>query len=137
MRRVCPADLVRWSFIFFFFNDTATTEIYTLSLHDALPISTREPAGARARRVAKRPRVRVVCLVAHVLARDARLALKEALRARGGRRRHRADARDRLRPPAATVLPGPQPMGDETRLAARHELPLQPARAAGKRRDSR
>src|SRR5256885_14404804 len=27
------------SHIFFFFNDTATTEIYTLSLHDALPIS--------------------------------------------------------------------------------------------------
>src|SRR2546430_10295348 len=26
------------SFYFFFFNDTATTEIYTLSLHDALPI---------------------------------------------------------------------------------------------------
>src|SRR2546430_16656371 len=30
---------------FFFFNDTATTEIYTLSLHDALPIS-REPPGS-------------------------------------------------------------------------------------------
>src|SRR2546422_7009874 len=30
---VSPSDL------FFFFNDTATTEIYTLSLHDALPIS--------------------------------------------------------------------------------------------------
>src|SRR5256886_13649232 len=29
-------------FIFFFFNDTATTEIYTLSLHDALPISLRD-----------------------------------------------------------------------------------------------
>src|SRR2546430_15642838 len=28
----------RWC-LFFFFNDTATTEIYTLSLHDALPIS--------------------------------------------------------------------------------------------------
>src|SRR2546426_4140513 len=28
------------SFFLFFFNDTATTEIYTLSLHDALPIST-------------------------------------------------------------------------------------------------
>src|SRR6266478_2024429 len=28
------------AFHFFFFNDTATTEIYTLSLHDALPIST-------------------------------------------------------------------------------------------------
>src|SRR5258707_2921085 len=27
------------AFSFFFFNDTATTEIYTLSLHDALPIS--------------------------------------------------------------------------------------------------
>src|SRR3712207_6899483 len=35
--------------IFFFFNDTATTEIYTLSLHDALPIWVRDgvvaPAG--------------------------------------------------------------------------------------------
>src|SRR5499425_2306206 len=31
--------MVRWgSFLLFFFNDTATTEIYTLSLHDALPI---------------------------------------------------------------------------------------------------
>src|SRR3712207_7715173 len=29
---------------FFFFNDTATTEIYTLSLHDALPISITVPA---------------------------------------------------------------------------------------------
>src|SRR6266496_6570327 len=31
-------------FSFFFFNDTATTEIYTLSLHDALPISILTPA---------------------------------------------------------------------------------------------
>src|SRR2546422_2939521 len=31
----------------FFFNDTATTEIYTLSLHDALPISIAGAAGAR------------------------------------------------------------------------------------------
>src|SRR2546427_9312887 len=30
------------TFLFFFFNDTATTEIYTLSLHDALPISPPE-----------------------------------------------------------------------------------------------
>src|SRR2546425_11657299 len=29
---------VTFIFVFFFFNDTATTEIYTLSLHDALPI---------------------------------------------------------------------------------------------------
>src|SRR6266480_1839203 len=33
-----------FSIIIFFFNDTATTEIYTLSLHDALPI--RQPAPA-------------------------------------------------------------------------------------------
>src|SRR2546423_13499560 len=32
-------------FSFFFFNDTATTEIYTLSLHDALPISDEEKVG--------------------------------------------------------------------------------------------
>src|SRR2546430_10293366 len=32
---------------FFFFNDTATTEIYTLSLHDALPICRRRPRGER------------------------------------------------------------------------------------------
>src|SRR2546426_465272 len=32
------------SFSFFFFNDTATTEIYTLSLHDALPISREQCA---------------------------------------------------------------------------------------------
>src|SRR6266540_7561162 len=31
------------SFFFFFFNDTATTEIYTLSLHDALPIRPGDP----------------------------------------------------------------------------------------------
>src|SRR5687768_17896545 len=34
--------------LFFFFNDTATTEIYTLSLHDALPISMPEPIDAAA-----------------------------------------------------------------------------------------
>src|SRR5260370_10669038 len=32
---------------FFFFNDTATTEIYTLSLHDALPISERSDLSMR------------------------------------------------------------------------------------------
>src|ERR1019366_5413258 len=35
--------------VFFFFNDTATTEIYTLSLHDALPISSCSPRRRRAR----------------------------------------------------------------------------------------
>src|SRR3712207_8125992 len=50
--------------LFFFFNDTATTEIYTLSLHDALPISHRRArpptvdrarAGAPERRRLTRP----------------------------------------------------------------------------------
>src|SRR2546429_7066787 len=35
------------SAFFFFFNDTATTEIYTLSLHDALPIYQRDLHGAQ------------------------------------------------------------------------------------------
>src|SRR2546421_4588006 len=47
---------------FFFFNDTATTEIYTLSLHDALPIYIRahlaapHTTGSLARRAAMSPR---------------------------------------------------------------------------------
>src|SRR5258707_9365487 len=41
-------------FLFFFFNDTATTEIYTLSLHDALPICDIE-TGARGHCVAGDP----------------------------------------------------------------------------------
>src|SRR5258707_6713829 len=40
----CPLFL-----FFFFFNDTATTEIYTLSLHDALPIFPALLAGRRPR----------------------------------------------------------------------------------------
>src|SRR5947208_14419013 len=49
---------------FFFFNDTATTEIYTLSLHDALPISSSSRPGpglrgaARPSRAAASPRRR-------------------------------------------------------------------------------
>src|SRR2546425_9219225 len=53
--------LLFFSSLFFFFNDTATTEIYTLSLHDALPISAgrgamsvTEAAGLGASRVASR-----------------------------------------------------------------------------------
>src|SRR5258708_32395687 len=39
---------------FFFFNDTATTEIYTLSLHDALPIS-KASSGSWATCIGRRP----------------------------------------------------------------------------------
>src|SRR5947209_17120095 len=58
------------SFLLFFFNDTATTEIYTLSLHDALPIF--RPAS-RAGRPA--------------------LAVSETPAARAGRRRDRKSTR--------------------------------------------
>src|ERR1039457_7716966 len=42
-------------FVFFFFNDTATTEIYTLSLHDALPIWCCCPCLRRRRCPPRRP----------------------------------------------------------------------------------
>src|SRR6266542_6753190 len=40
------AERLVWLLLFFFFNDTATTGIYTLSLHDALPISTYRRCGS-------------------------------------------------------------------------------------------
>src|SRR2546422_10870431 len=43
-------------FSFFFFNDTATTEIYTLSLHDALPISRFQPLQHGVGRIQIEPR---------------------------------------------------------------------------------
>src|SRR5256885_12537738 len=48
------------SLSFFFFNDTATTEIYTLSLHDALPISGSERSGSHTKCV-PRPNVAPSC----------------------------------------------------------------------------
>src|SRR5438132_10912057 len=55
--------LLEFLFFIFFFNDTATTEIYTLSLHDALPIwaaatwdrGSWEPASSRSRSRITRP----------------------------------------------------------------------------------
>ncbi|CAG9197929.1 hypothetical protein BVI434_1430017 [Burkholderia vietnamiensis] len=44
---MCIYQLLSFFFFFFFFNDTATTEIYTLSLHDALPIWRARPTRPR------------------------------------------------------------------------------------------
>src|SRR5690348_17440805 len=44
-----------YTFLFFFFNDTATTEIYTLSLHDALPISAGAALASRQGRHRQQP----------------------------------------------------------------------------------
>src|SRR5215475_1521125 len=55
-RVVRPNWEIRWCIgtavasVFFFFNDTATTEIYTLSLHDALPISSSAGSASIRRR---------------------------------------------------------------------------------------
>src|SRR2546427_12023574 len=69
---------------FFFFNDTATTEIYTLSLHDALPISRgAEPGLDPPRPAARRERAR------RRAARDVR---RGAAVAPGGRRAPRRGA---------------------------------------------
>src|SRR2546430_8217406 len=80
-------------YIFFFFNDTATTEIYTLSLHDALPIS---PAGSAAG------------------ASDAPGAARDAGRVARARGRGRRSGRDRLR------LVAPRPDRKSTRLNSSH-----------------
>src|SRR3712207_7153186 len=68
--------------MFFFFNDTATTEIYTLSLHDALPIFGRRRAGRQALQARPGPRAE--------------------------RRRRPQGLRGRQRPLAAQPLPRPR-----------------------------
>src|SRR5215208_3031722 len=55
-RRVGIGGIV---FAFFFFNDTATTEIYTLSLHDALPIRKRRAHRSSGRRLPAPPPTRI------------------------------------------------------------------------------
>src|SRR2546430_10692582 len=49
------------SFVFFFFNDTATTEIYPFSLHDALPISSSARSRPTPSRFARRIRAASCC----------------------------------------------------------------------------
>src|SRR2546422_11277502 len=56
---------------FFFFNDTATTEIYTLSLHDALPISSFSCTSWNSASVRPNCRRRVACASASASARAA------------------------------------------------------------------
>src|SRR5947207_14517597 len=52
---VGSSDLLLFSsLLLFFFNDPATTEIYTLSLHDALPISSRRFSRRVSRRLSRR-----------------------------------------------------------------------------------
>src|SRR5260221_9728577 len=67
-------------FVFFFFNDTATTEIYTLSLHDALPIfpKTKQLPSSIVRRNLQREHLKELTNLVLGL-RAARLAPPDAL----------------------------------------------------------
>src|SRR3712207_7052813 len=80
--------MLRSSSFFFFFNDTATTEIYTLSLHDALPI-------CRGRALPRRPRLHPQA--AHGLRRGhaAGSSRRDAALADAARLRPEGRARDR------------------------------------------
>src|SRR3989442_3974021 len=74
------------SLFFFFFNDTATTEIYTLSLHDALPISASARARAATAAIAPRSPREALASVGR-----RRAATRARRRATGSARRTRRD----------------------------------------------
>src|SRR3989441_11340060 len=110
--------------MFFFFNDTATTEIYTLSLHDALPIWSPSPRSAR------RPRSMPSRRPSRRRWRDDHERLRQAdlravlARARGlvARRGRRARGRPAEAPPGAVC---PQGRARAARsLRVRHRPPL-------------
>src|SRR5260370_15040136 len=91
-------------FSFFFFNDTATTEIYTLSLHDALPIWRRRTGSSRSGRGTVRP------------ARGWRRSAPSS--ASGSTRQERRDSRPaRDLPPAARPRPDLRRRGGPRRLS--------------------
>src|SRR3712207_7312957 len=62
--------------LFFFFNDTATTEIYTLSLHDALPISS-PGRPDELNRVTDQPDARLALTTGRRVARGLRLPIRD------------------------------------------------------------
>src|SRR3712207_8910449 len=83
--------------LFFFFNDTATTEIYTLSLHDALPISppsAKRPPVLRSSglyiALSVRPALRGRLLTRELA--DVGVALAEQVRAAGDRKSTRLNS---------------------------------------------
>src|SRR5256885_518861 len=97
--------MIRLLFYFFFFNDTATTEIYTLSLHDALPICELGPEDARSlMRACNEPAetaLRVNPLRAEVAPTLARLATLDGVL--------EASGPPPLAPSGALVIEGPLP----------------------------
>src|SRR2546429_7702452 len=87
-----------FSFTFFFFNDTATTEIYTLSLHDALPICPRpgrRPAR-RSRCPARAPRRRTTAGRQHDHRRTPRPSMDRRTPPRPRSEEHTSELQSRL-----------------------------------------
>src|SRR3989454_6984405 len=111
---------------FFFFNDTATTEIYTLPLHDALPISLPHGATLQPRCFAPVLHPRATGAVVHRDHGGVHPASHDALRPPSvvRRRRGRSDCRLRGSPPGARGGAGSQSRaaGDRksTRLNSSH-----------------
>src|SRR5216684_5856908 len=114
LQKICSVNFDY--FLFFFFNDTATTEIYTLSLHDALPIG----AGRRAPRAGNLQR-KIVRLAAarKSFHHDALHRRAEASGAPGfaASRTRVVEAPPRFR--AARGTRAPRPRLDASRLASR------------------
>src|SRR3712207_9545666 len=83
-----------------FFNDTATTEIYTLSLHDALPIwdrdAEREDVGVRGERVVRHPLVDEVVVLRRRLVPDEGVEQDERERAGGADDQRQAAGGERV-----------------------------------------
>src|SRR3989441_12496745 len=110
-------------FFFFFFNDTATTEIYTLSLHDALPISAQHGHAARRARASD-------AVQGQGAAPGERAGGALELPRAPGRRRApvRGDPRARRRGPAPAPRAG---AGDRAALERPGRRRVRPSRAAG------
>src|SRR2546430_13744888 len=111
----CMMIRLLYLFIFFFFNDTATTEIYTLSLHDALPISDARPSNAPAT-WSKRfsPPPISGCL------RDVAFASSFLCRARAGLARRSHGTRAAVQGPRDVRAESPPPDRKSTRLNSSH-----------------
>src|SRR3989440_1356525 len=79
---------IRYHFFlfFFFFNDTATTEIYTLSLHDALPIYASDPFAVQDR---------VAAGIVRMLELELKPQERQALRAYGRSEEHTSELQSR------------------------------------------
>src|SRR2546427_10749909 len=90
-------------YLFFFFNDTATTEIYTLSLHDALPIWVHDIHAIAAQTCKKAMEIHGLCVAAPRAAgrRGAVAVVRPTAwagpRCRSGSRRRRRTCRDSWR----------------------------------------